>query len=229
MVHLDPTQSRHLRSVLRIESGEQVELFDSAGRTAIATVASADPTGVSLTVVAVRDPAPPALRLIIAAAPPKGPRADWMVEKLSELGVAQYFPLQTARTVVHPETGKLQRWQRLATESAKQCKRPDVMHVAQPVALSNLYHSPAAGKWCLSTDPSSQPAMEAIDTLPAHGDLLVLIGPEGGWTDDELAQLQIFGFASVHLTRTILRIETAAIALASIVMVAAARPKKEPS
>lgn len=224
LLRLDPVQSRHLRGVLRIGVGETVELFDGTGASAMASVTRlADE--VELQVAEVRPADEGALRLTIAAAPPKGSRADWLVEKLSELGVAGYIPLQTARTVVHPEDGKLQRWQRLATESAKQCKRPGLMEIAPSTGLQPLVSDARyahATRWVLSTDAQSLPVLEALPGL-ASGEILALIGPEGGWTDHEEQFLRDSGFAPIHLTRTILRIETAAITLASLVMVAASR------
>jgi 16S rRNA (uracil1498-N3)-methyltransferase len=228
MVRLDAAQSRHLRDVLRIRPGEAVELFDGTGRTAPAKVCRVE-GAVELEVGAIHEGQAAAIRLAIAAAPPKGSRADWLVEKLSELGVSAYIPLQSARTVVHPEEGKLGRWQRLATESAKQCKRADVMRVLPPTQVKSLGIDPAyAGwvKWCLSTRDALPPALAGLGSLRPGG-LLALIGPEGGWTDTEEQFLSDSGFASVHLTSTILRIETAAITVAALVMVAAANVERE--
>lgn len=219
-VQLDARQSRHLRDVLRIGVGEAVELFDDAGRRAQARVLStAD--AVVLKVAAVEEAAARAMELVVAAAVPKGPRADWMVEKLSELGVASYIPLETARGIVHPEAGKLQRWGRMAEESAKQCKRSGVMRIETPMRVQSVCAAPQwekAARWCMTTGEGAVPAAEVLAELRGDGALLALIGPEGGWTEGELELMREGRFQMVALTRTILRIETAALALAAVVM-----------
>ena len=228
---LDHVQARHLRDVLRYRAGDAIEVFDNAGQTADAVIARCDIDAVVISVDQVRPAASGPLRLTVAAATPKGSRADWMIEKLSELGVSTCIPLQTARTIVHPESGKLQRWQRIATESAKQCKRDDVMRVLPPASLQSLCtDTRLAGslRWCLSTAADTRPAIASLP-LPPDASILALVGPEGGWTDAELRLLADSGFESVALTRTILRIETAAVAIASLVMLAAGIPGKEPT
>ena len=224
-ITLDAAQSRHLRDVLRIQEGDSVSLFDNAGHLARALVVRLADL-VEMQVAAVADAPKIAAPLTIAAATPKGARADWMVEKLSELGVACLIPLNSARTVVHPEAGKLQRWQRIAAESAKQCKRPAVMEILAPQGLSQIAADARYARhtrWLLSTTCDSAPASAATAAL-ADQPILALIGPEGGWTDSEESLLRTSGFAPLQLTRTILRIETAAVVLASLVMVQIAGP-----
>ena len=95
---LDGSQAHHLRDVLRLEAGTTVELFDDNGNVASAIITIVDPKGVSLRVndLHLREANS---ELIVASAVPKGDRADWMIEKLSELGVSRFIPLQTARSV----------------------------------------------------------------------------------------------------------------------------------
>ena len=197
-----------------------VELFDDAGRRAAATVLG---TGerVLLKVDAVEQAQSRGMELVIAAAVPKGSRADWMVEKLSELGVAHLIPLDTARGVVHPEAGKLQRWERIAQESAKQCKRSGVMRIEAPMTIQKLCAASQwekAARWCMATGEGSQPISEMLPHLDGNGTLLATIGPEGGWTEQEQDVMRSERFQMVRLTHTILRIETAALTLAAVVM-----------
>lgn len=221
-VRLDARQSRHLRDVLRIGVGEVVELFDDAGQRASATVLGAGAGElVMLRVESVEQTQSRGMDLVIAAAVPKGPRADWMVEKLSELGVHCYIPLDTARGVVHPEAGKLQRWGRIAEESAKQCKRSGVMRIEVPMTIQKLCAATeweTAILWCMAAGEASQPISEVLTQPEGNGMLLAMVGPEGGWTHQELDVMQGRGFQLVRLTDTILRIETAALALAAAVM-----------
>src|SRR4051794_9867275 len=91
-VPLDPAQAHHAQRVLRLSDGDEVELFDDAGRTAVGRVAVDGAGRLSLTAGDVREPVAAALAVTVVAAVPKGERADWMVEKLSELGVSAYVP-----------------------------------------------------------------------------------------------------------------------------------------
>jgi 16S rRNA (uracil1498-N3)-methyltransferase len=212
---LPSDQAHHARDVLRLPVGEVVELFTPDGRTGIGPIATVSAASVVVDVTEIRDPAP-TFALTIASAVPKAARADWMIEKLSELGVARFVPLITDRSVVHPEgKGKIDRWQRLAVESAKQCRRAGVMAIDPLTPLTSLLRNRQGASAYLSTAPGAQPPSSILN--PPFSPLTLLIGPEGGWSDGELA-----GFAEHHLTpitlgATILRVETAAIAAAAIV------------
>ncbi len=191
-----------------------MELMDPAGQTARARVVRTSPD-VQLDVESVNAPANPQTRLIVASAVPKGARADWMIEKLSELGVETFIPLETRRSVVHPEAGKRQRWARIAEESAKQCRRQGFLHIAEPTSLEEVATLDVSHRICLSTEPDSTP----VTALPPMvGEILATVGPEGGWTTEEMSLLLASRFRMAALTSTILRIETAAIAIASIIM-----------
>lgn len=209
----DAAQSHHLTNVLRLTAGDVVEVFDSAGRTAVATIESVSPS-VMLRVDAVEEAA--ALSdVVVAAAVPKGDRAEWMIEKLSELGVSRYVPLRTARSVVHPEgRGKLERWERIAVESAKQCRRPGVMTI-EPLTPVNTFLATLdpATSYYLSTQPASRPF---LSLFAGRRTGTLLIGPEGDWTADEEAAFAARGLTAAGLGRTILRVETAAILAAGL-------------
>ena len=236
-VELDQAGSRHARDVLRLTLGTEVEVFDDAGRVARGLIAALEPVvAVQVHVVEARDAS--VTDITVAAAVPKGDRADWMVEKLSELGVARFVPLATARSVVLPEgKNKRERWTRLATESAKQSRRRGVMRIeelakvadvigdAMGDAISNsitdakAQASPARAL-LLSTDPEARPILDALSDAPAPARVTLFIGPEGGWTDDEVRLFQQHRVVPVKLTETILRVETAALVAAAVIAVA---------
>ncbi|HEV7301662.1 MAG TPA: RsmE family RNA methyltransferase [Tepidisphaeraceae bacterium] len=219
---LDSTQSRHARDVLRLSAGTPVELFDDAGRSGAGDITATDPV-VIVHVAAVDEPDSNALQLIVASAVPKANRADWLVEKLSELGVDTFIPLAAARSVVLPEgRGKSDRWQRISAEAAKQSHRSGVMTIEPLTSVAEVLKRLTGPAWCLSTEPGTVPVATALQTLPRlPGTTLTLfIGPEGGWTDGELAAFAAAGVQPIRLTASILRIETAAIAAAAVVMTA---------
>jgi 16S rRNA (uracil1498-N3)-methyltransferase len=227
IVSLDATQSRHARDVLRLEVGTLIELFDDAGRSTVAPIVSTDDT-VTVRVTQIMEPPESVTRIVVVAAVPKGNRADWMVEKLAEIGVAAFVPLAAARSVVLPEgRGKSDRWQRIAAEAAKQSQSPGVMTIKPltdvATVVTELAGQPA---WCLSTEAGSVPVATAIAEMtaaPPPATLTLLIGPEGGWTDAELAAFAAEGVRAVRLTRTVLRVETAALAAATVAVVLVAR------
>jgi 16S rRNA (uracil1498-N3)-methyltransferase len=225
-IELPPDQAHHARDVLRLREGDEVELFTAAGQTAPAKLVSVTPRAVTADVQDVRQPADRALTLSIASAIPKAARADWLIEKLSELGVARFIPLITDRSVVHPEgKGKLQRWQRLAAEAAKQSRRPGVMQIAPLTALKDLLANPPAGARIatLSTSPDAQlpsSILHPFDKLRAgspSSSFLLLVGPEGGWSDAERTLFSQRRLTPITLGATILRVETAAIAAAAVI------------
>ncbi len=219
VVQFDAAESHHARDVMRLGIGDNVELFDSAGRTASGPIVGVDPTvGVQVTAIA---PPPARAQIVVASAVPKGNRADWMIEKLAEIGVSRFIPLQTARSVVHPEgTGKLDRWQRLASEAAKQSHRTGNLQISPLTALPALVRNiqvQNAAAWFLTTRPPADSFAAAIVALQADRPAYLLIGPEGGWTDPEEDAFRAASFTAVALTPSILRIETAALVAAGAV------------
>ncbi|HEX8521957.1 MAG TPA: RsmE family RNA methyltransferase [Tepidisphaeraceae bacterium] len=216
---LDAVQAHHVRDVLRLESGDQVEAFDGAGSTAAATLAVCDPQRVVLRVGRIEHNQP-SVELTIASALPKGERADWMIEKLSELGVTRFTPLRTARSVVHPEgKNKFDRWTRIATESAKQSHRPGVMIIDSLTKLESLLASASSAVYL--SPQSDDSLLDHAQRATRH--LILIIGPEGGWTNEELALFESKNVLPARMTRTVLRIETAAITAAAIAQSSFAR------
>ena len=219
ILHLDAAESHHARDVMRLGLGDSVELFDSEGQTAVGPVVQVEPTvAVEITVIA---PPPMRARIIVASAVPKGNRADWMIEKLAEIGVSRFIPLQTARSIVHPEgIGKLPRWQRLASAAAKQSHRSGTLEISPLTALPVLVRERQAQnavRWFLTTHRPSQVFSDAVQKLQTGHAVCLLIGPEGGWTDEEEDAFRAADFTAVALTPSILRIETAALIAAGAV------------
>jgi 16S rRNA (uracil1498-N3)-methyltransferase len=220
VMQLDAAESHHARAVMRLGIGETIELFDSTGQTASGPIVQIEPT-VAVQINAIASPPPAGAEIIIASAVPKGNRADWMIEKLAEIGVTRFIPLQTDRSVVHPEgAGKLDRWQRLASEAAKQSRRTGTLEISPLTTLPMLVRelqSQAAARWFLTTRPPAEAFAEAVQALQPGRPVYLVIGPEGGWTDQEEDAFRAAKFAAVALTPSILRIETAALVAAGAV------------
>jgi 16S rRNA (uracil1498-N3)-methyltransferase len=213
-VRLDPKQAHHLRDVLRAKIGDTIEAFDDHGNIAQAIVKKCDANLVEVRVERI-DVEKSSPQITIASAIPKGDRADWMVEKLSELGVSRFIPLATDRSVVLPKgKSKQERWERIAVESAKQSRRTGVMSIDELTPLSKAIELAEMNGYYL--DPQAQMSVFQSQIENRKSQFL-FIGPEGGWTDDELARFAHSGLTGLKLTATILRIETAAVATAAIV------------
>jgi 16S rRNA (uracil1498-N3)-methyltransferase len=214
-IALPAAEAHHVRDVLRLEEGNALELFDSAGSTAVGVIKHLNPANVVVTVESIQT-GMAGSGVTVAAAIPKGDRADWMVEKLSELGVARFIPLAAERSVTLPGgKNKLQRWERIAIEAAKQSRRVGTMSIAPVTLLKDLVKTADIG-WYLSTTANAMPVGEAVGKATDFPTLL--IGPEGGWCDLEMQQMDDARFQAVRLTPTILRVETAAVTAAALVL-----------
>jgi 16S rRNA (uracil1498-N3)-methyltransferase len=223
-VPLDSAEAHHALEVLRLTSGTIVEVFDEAGHVApgILSVVAAGVFVHVDTVPEIRQSS--AVLLTVAAAVPKGDRADWMIQKLSELGVHRFVPLITTRSVVIPEgKNKTARWSRLAIEASKQSRRTGVMTISgltrpqeliRSLQVSNRLPDPL---WYLSLHDGARSIVQVLREEETPARLTVMVGPEGGWTAEEIGIFDETGAQAIALTPTVLRIETAAIAAASIV------------
>ncbi|MEM1012986.1 MAG: RsmE family RNA methyltransferase [Planctomycetota bacterium] len=199
--------ARHLTRSRRLGDGDEIEVFDGTGRSARAKLIVSHET-----VIAELLEAPTVVRLpslVMCVAVPKGQRADWLAEKLAELGVTRWVPLVTERSVVNPGHNKLDRWRRLASAAATQSHAPETLDVARPMSLADaLAHVGPGAVYTTERDATvSDGATPAIH----------YIGPEGGWTDRELEAFAAAGCSFATLGPTILRIETAAILAAGLV------------
>ena len=218
---LDPVQAHHVRDVLRLTDGAPVEAFDDAGSVGQGVLVFRGARDAAVRVEHVESGGTTGQSLTVVAAVPKGDRADWMVEKLSELGVAAFVPLAAARSVVLPEgKNKRERWVRIATEAAKQSRRAGVMRVGELTTLAEaLAEHAGSAVWYLATEADARPVpiREVLADVGAGDAVVAFIGPEGGWTAGELAAFSAAGARAVRLTTTVLRVETAAVAVAAVV------------
>jgi 16S rRNA (uracil1498-N3)-methyltransferase len=213
---LPPESSHHAKKVLRLKVGDAVELFDDAGELGQGVIEDLSGNLVIVRVDSKARQERPGVEVHIASAIPKSTRADWMVEKLSELGVSRFTPLATERSVVLPEgSGKRDRWHRLAEEAARQSGRAGVMKIDSLTRLDQVVDA-GPGIFC-ATEQASLPLGEVIGRQQMSP-VRVLIGPEGGWTDKEMRLLQARDWQPASLGSTILRVETAALVAATLAL-----------
>lgn len=215
-LQLPAEELHHARNVLRIRSGDWVALFDGAGRESVATVGAVHRTGMELQAgeITLR-PFELACRLTLFIALPRQHRQGFLVEKCTELGVAAMVPMATARSVVRPSTTLCEKLHRRAVEAAKQSGRAYVPSIGSPLEFADsLKHAPEFARAVVANPATDGRAMlDVLRDVPAGGAVACWIGPEGGWADEELEAAKSGGLAFVSLAPTILRIETAAMAV----------------
>ncbi len=211
LVVLQGPEAHHLVTVCRIRPGDTVCLFNGDGYEYASRVVEVTRRAVTIEVRSceLRDRERPG-RLHLAVALPKGDRAQVMVEKLTELGVHQLTVVATERSVVHPREAKVEKLHRYVIEASKQCGRNRLMEIAGPMKLSEFVQQQGLPKLRLIAHPNGP------STWPANLETVaVLIGPEGGFTENEVRQAESAGWSLLGLGPRILRIETAAIAVAA--------------
>ena len=213
-VVLDGPEGRHASGVRRIRPGERVVLGDGAGRAVTGPVVTTDPSGLTVEVAGHLVEEPPAVRFTVAQALAKGDRAERSVELLTEVGVHELLPWQAERSIVRwsGERGAKarSRWQSTAREAAKQCRRlriPDVGAAVDTWALAERVR--AADLALLLHEDATEPLARV--SLPTAGEVLLVVGPEGGISARELEVLGAAGGRPTLLTRYVLRTSTAGV------------------
>lgn len=214
-LQLSGQEAHHLQRVLRMQPGESVWLFDGHGQEVLAEIVSLDRDAVQLQVLerrtAAADSSPP---VTIATGVPKGDRFRWLIEKATELGVHRIVPLISQRSIVDPGLGKLDKLRQTIVEACKQCGRTRLMELTDPLSWRDCLAQEFSGREARIAHPTGT-------TLPATGQAsglpqLFLVGPEGGFTDHEVAEALAAGARPLQLGPRILRIETAVVAIATL-------------
>ncbi len=212
---LDRQESHHARNVLRLSVGTSIELFDGRGSLARAVLERYEPSLAECRITETHPRAPATPSLTIASAVPKGPRADAMVAQLSQLGVDTFIPLQAEHSVAVPRPNKVERFAQSTIESAKQCHRLYLMRVEQPRTPQDVFADPDYDLKLMAT-PDAPVVAGLSQRITTCQNILVLIGPEGGFSPGEFAAAADAGCLGWPIAEYILRIETAAAAAAAI-------------
>jgi 16S rRNA (uracil1498-N3)-methyltransferase len=219
---LEGPEAHHLLHVMRAQPGDEVVLFDGSGAEFAARVEQTKRSVVELAVLSQKVVNRElSLAITLGVALPKGDRQKWLVEKLTELGVARLVPLVTHRGVAQPLEAARDRLQRTVIEACKQCERNHLMKIDVPHTVEQFLTGadPQGVRWF--AHPGGANLVSEIDRLQNRecelAAVSIAVGPEGGFTDDELAASTANGWRPIDLGSRILRVETAALALASAV------------
>jgi 16S rRNA (uracil1498-N3)-methyltransferase len=207
--HLSEEETRHLSQVLRLRAGDEVVVFDGAGREFRARVEQIARDGALARLVEETVAAPePAVRVTLAQAALKGEKMDDVVRDATMMGVMAVEPLVTAHTVAPLKAGRApERWRRIAIASAKQCRRAVVPRIGEGTAFDAWIAADRASLRVMLVEPSvrveGHPASTVAGDRPA--DATILIGPEGGWSGGEVDAAVAAGYVPITLGRRTLR------------------------
>jgi 16S rRNA (uracil1498-N3)-methyltransferase len=208
--------------VLRKQPGDLLMLLDGRGMEYIVRIATMERSEIDTEIVERRKRELPTVTVTLGQGLPKSDKMDFIVQKATELGVSSLVPLVTERTIVKvkDEEKRNERWRKIAREAAMQSGRPDIPTVKTIRSFSDFIHTLAPGPQTLFLLPWEEGTEPVKNVLRGHPDakhVVVLIGPEGGFSKAEADAARGKGFHLVSLGRNILRTETAAIAVLSII------------
>lgn len=226
LLAISPSDLHHIRRVLRLAAGDRVIVVDGSGLHAEALLVQVGEAGVTADVgQALEGPVRP--RVVLAAGIARRERMEFTVQKTTELGVTEIWPLAAARCVVRLDDDRAgkrgERWRRIAAEAAKQSQRTGVPIVREPMTIAGLAAEAADFDVVLvpwEEEASSAPGIgEALDAACATNtsSVLLVVGPEGGFEESEVAALRAVGASAVSLGDTVLRSETAATVAVALV------------
>jgi len=219
-VILTPHETHHLSRVLRLAVGDQVEVADGCGHVFTATIGQLDAASARLRLLtAVPATGESPLQITLGIALVRSDTLDLVIRQMTEMGVQRLVPFYASRSLARPEnwhSSKLARWQRLAQEALKSCERAFLPDIGPPVPFVEALAGKEALKILCWEDLRRQETAGRSNDIPRPENIRVLIGPEGGFTAQEVAAAQDAGFHLLGLGPRRLRVETAALVAVSL-------------
>lgn len=214
-------EARHIRNVLRLKIGDNVVLFDGSGQEFKCRVEAFGKDSVSLEIIEARegDTESP-IEIVLGQGVPKSDKMDLIIQKSTELGVSRIVPIFTERVISRTfNSGKLERWRRIAIEACKQSGRVRLPVVSEPVSIEEFVAD--TDKSSLKLIPwEAEEGTSLRDALPSHlkdGKVSFIVGPEGGLSQAEVDLTKAGGYIPVSLGKRILRTETVSLSIISII------------
>jgi 16S rRNA (uracil1498-N3)-methyltransferase len=223
-VELPHDEAEHLARVLRLGIGDTVAVFDGRGREFLARVTRAGKRDARLRLISRLEPASEnSVPLTLAQAVLKADKMEDVVRDAVMLGVAAVQPIVTSRTETSVamliRSARLDRWRRVGLASVKQSRRATVPEIRTPLTLENYLQDPPPALQLMLVEPGAQEVGESLAALqsqPAPADAALLVGPEGGWTDQELGAARASGVRLVTLGQRTLRADAVPVAAISV-------------
>ena len=226
VVVLSGAEGRHAATVRRLRPGERADVGDGAGLVAECVVAAAGPAGLELSVRARREVARPDPAITVVQAIPKGDRGELAVEEMTEVGVDRIVPWAASRCVPVWQGARgersLAKWRMTAREAAKQSRRAWIPDVTGTASVREVCQAITKAAGAIVLEPGAAVSLGQL-SLPDSGDLLVVVGPEGGITEQESAAFRQAGATACRLGPTVLRTSTAGTVAAAVLLSRSAR------
>ncbi len=220
---VDPDEIHHIKYVLRLAKGAKACVFNGRGEEALASIEHVGENAVRLKVESVRQKANDGLpRLILACAVPKKAKFEFIIEKAVELGVDEIIPLKTKRTEVFftpdKQGSKQERFRKIALNAAKQCGRADIPQIGPMTPMADALKGldPHGLAIIPSLNGQNPHIREVLNAHPKPARVTFFIGPEGDFTPEEVTLAQKHGCMAVSLGPTVLKVDTAAIAVLAL-------------
>jgi 16S rRNA (uracil1498-N3)-methyltransferase len=225
LVTIEGAETHHIKNVLRLKPGDQLKLFDGTGNEYLAVISSIDVDKVEVEIQhKLQSDLSAAARVMVAQAFLKEKKMDDLVRRLSELGIAGWIPFFSQRSIARPDkkrlTGRVQRWKRIATEALKQCRRKNMLEISDVLTFDEVLElsKPCDLKIVFWENEATLLKRDiGTQTGISLKSIMVMLGPEGGFTEQEIEMARQNGFVTAGLGPRILRAETATLAASTLI------------
>ncbi|MDR3049549.1 MAG: 16S rRNA (uracil(1498)-N(3))-methyltransferase [Elusimicrobiota bacterium] len=214
--------AHYVAAVRRFKVGDEINLFDGLGKSFKCEITSIDKNRISGKILS-SSYQKSSFEINLYTAIPKGERFEWLIEKCAELGISKIIPINTARSVLTEiSENKLERFKRISISASSQCGRADIMEICRPLNFQDACKKTVSDKTINILPWESENNLSILQVLNGEtlkgGNAAAFIGPEGGFENSEIDFAKRLGFHTVSLGKNILRVETAAVATAVLVM-----------
>ena len=214
--------ARHICKVLRLKPDDEISLSDGNGIDYTGRILSVSPSDTVVRVEqAARSGTESRLNMTLGCAMLKDKKMDLVIKHATQLGISKWIPFYSTRSIPQPSkkrmTARHQRWETIARESLKQCRRSRVVDIAMPVSFQALIDAASSHDIRITFWENESRPLKQLKRDPQVSSAIILIGPEGGFTPEEIETVQAAGFVSYSLGPRILRAETAAISACTLI------------
>lgn len=222
LVRIQGSEAKHIRTVLRLKPGDRLSLFDGSSRAYEGTIVKVDRSDLLVRIeTAVRPKDERSLTITFAQSLLKGDKMDWVIQKATELGASEVIPFRSSRTVPFLDPAKAKdrqsRWERIVVEACKQCGRTKLPKVSPVLDYPQMLRTPSKTALRLFLwEKEGRRLKEVMTQVGGRRNVFFVVGPEGGWTDQEAKEATTAGFIPITLGRRTLRAETVGLSLLSI-------------
>jgi 16S rRNA (uracil1498-N3)-methyltransferase len=222
MLKIEGSEVRHIRRVLRLKAGDEITVFDGSANDYEGTIVEQGSTSVVIKVKNIFSPQRESpLKVTLAQSLLKGEKMDYLIQKVTELGINEIVPFFSSRSIpLLEKTGRLKRyhrWEKIAIEASKQCGRGVIPHIEPLKDYSEMLRIVSSDSLPLILcEKEGERLKEVLKRLKEGVGVFFIVGPEGGLSEEEVDQAKKMGFFPVTLGRRILRSETASLCLLSI-------------